>query len=175
MRSIILMALLLLAGCGGGKATGPGTETAATQPAPEGETTTKPAVETAEAVECPLFCEWVGTSCKHPDLKAPPYSCGAYSMGQLPDPTLDCPAQCCVEMVSEGGDPDADGIVGTADKCPDAPEDRDGYKDNDGCSDPDNDGDGVEDINDKCCYEAEDKDDFEDLDGCPEQQPTVSK
>jgi hypothetical protein len=49
-----------------------------------------------------------------------------------------------------GGDRDADGIADDADKCPDDPEDLDGYEDEDGCPDPDNDQDGVLDINDNC-------------------------
>jgi len=83
------------------------------------------------------------------------------------------------------------------DKCPDEPEDVDGFQDKDGCPDPDNDGDTVLDVNDKCPMEAgdpankgcpiqdrdkdgvadaldkcpdipEDRDGFEDDDGCPE-------
>lgn len=48
------------------------------------------------------------------------------------------------------GDRDGDGIVDDLDKCPDDPEDRDGFQDDDGCPDPDNDGDGILDKNDQC-------------------------
>ena len=48
------------------------------------------------------------------------------------------------------GDRDGDGIVDDLDKCPDDPEDRDGFQDEDGCPDPDNDGDGILDKNDQC-------------------------
>ncbi|HEY0190012.1 MAG TPA: Ig-like domain-containing protein [Kofleriaceae bacterium] len=92
-------------------------------------------------------------------------------------------------------DTDGDGIVDTADRCPNEPEDKDGFEDADGCPDPDNDKDGVldqddrcintpglaafagcpdtdrdgiADIDDKCPTEAEDKDGFEDADGCPD-------
>jgi OOP family OmpA-OmpF porin len=65
-------------------------------------------------------------------------------------------------------DPDHDGIVGAADKCPNEPEDMDGFEDADGCPDPDNDKDGIPDAQDKCPNEAEDKDGFQDADGCPE-------
>jgi OOP family OmpA-OmpF porin len=65
-------------------------------------------------------------------------------------------------------DPDKDGIVGDADKCPNEPEDKDGFQDEDGCPDPDNDGDGIADNVDKCPNEAEDKDGFQDDDGCPD-------
>ncbi len=65
-------------------------------------------------------------------------------------------------------DPDHDGIVGAADKCPNEPEDMDGFQDADGCPDPDNDNDGIPDAQDKCPNEAEDKDGFQDADGCPD-------
>ena len=65
-------------------------------------------------------------------------------------------------------DPDRDGILGAADKCPTEAEDRDDFQDDDGCPDLDNDSDGVADAADKCIGEAEDKDGFQDDDGCPE-------
>ncbi len=36
------------------------------------------------------------------------------------------------------------------DRCPNEPEDHDGYQDGDGCPDPDNDGDGLLDEEDSC-------------------------
>ncbi|HEY6175641.1 MAG TPA: OmpA family protein [Kofleriaceae bacterium] len=65
-------------------------------------------------------------------------------------------------------DPDHDGIRGAADKCPNDPEDKDGFQDEDGCPDLDNDGDGIPDAKDKCPNEPEDKDGFQDEDGCPD-------
>jgi OOP family OmpA-OmpF porin len=65
-------------------------------------------------------------------------------------------------------DPDRDGIHGAADKCPNDPEDKDGFEDADGCPDLDNDKDGIPDAQDKCPNEAEDKDGFQDADGCPD-------
>ena len=65
-------------------------------------------------------------------------------------------------------DRDKDGVPDTEDQCPDEPEDRDGFKDDDGCPDPDNDGDGIPDVRDKCPNDAEDFDGFEDDDGCPD-------
>jgi hypothetical protein len=65
-------------------------------------------------------------------------------------------------------DRDGDGITDDKDKCPDQPEDRDGYQDLDGCPDPDNDADGVVDADDRCPNEPEDKDGFQDDDGCPD-------
>jgi outer membrane protein OmpA-like peptidoglycan-associated protein len=70
--------------------------------------------------------------------------------------------------VPPDSDPDGDGIKGAADKCPDQPEDKDGFEDEDGCPDPDNDKDGIPDEKDKCPNVAEDKDGFQDEDGCPE-------
>ena len=92
-------------------------------------------------------------------------------------------------------DDDGDGILD--DDCPDAAEDKDGFKDEDGCPDLDNDKDGVPDVadrcpnepgdkasegclvvdqdrdglldpDDKCPTEPEDKDGFQDEDGCPD-------
>ncbi len=65
-------------------------------------------------------------------------------------------------------DRDHDGIPDAFDKCPDVPEDKDGFQDKDGCPDPDNDGDGIDDKDDKCPNQAEDYDSFEDEDGCPD-------
>src|SRR5207244_3188003 len=66
------------------------------------------------------------------------------------------------------GDRDGDGIKDDIDKCPDDPEDFDGFEDEDGCPDPDNDRDGIPDVDDKCPNVPEDKDGFEDEDGCPD-------
>ena len=65
-------------------------------------------------------------------------------------------------------DRDKDGVFDVNDKCPDEPEDRDGFQDQDGCPEPDNDFDKVPDDKDKCPNEAEDVDQFDDDDGCPE-------
>ena len=65
-------------------------------------------------------------------------------------------------------DPDKDGIHDPKDKCPNEPEDKDKFEDEDGCPDHDNDGDGILDKDDKCPHKAEDKDKFEDEDGCPD-------
>jgi large repetitive protein len=66
------------------------------------------------------------------------------------------------------GDRDGDGILDSVDKCPDDPEDKDGYADEDGCPDPDNDADAILDVDDKCPNEPEDKDRWQDEDGCPD-------
>jgi outer membrane protein OmpA-like peptidoglycan-associated protein len=66
------------------------------------------------------------------------------------------------------GDRDGDGIKDDIDKCPDDPEDFDGFQDQDGCPDPDNDNDGILDVNDRCPNVPEDRDGDQDEDGCPE-------
>ena len=66
------------------------------------------------------------------------------------------------------GDRDGDGIKDDVDQCPDDPEDFDGFKDEDGCPDPDNDNDGIPDINDRCPNVPEARDGDHDEDGCPE-------
>jgi OOP family OmpA-OmpF porin len=69
-------------------------------------------------------------------------------------------------------DTDMDGISDKEDKCPVVAEDKDDWKDDDGCPDPDNDGDGFLDADDKCPNEAENKNGFEDTDGCPDDPDT---
>jgi OOP family OmpA-OmpF porin len=65
-------------------------------------------------------------------------------------------------------DRDHDGIYDVHDRCPDEPEDRDGFQDQDGCPEKDNDNDTIPDDQDKCPNAPEDLDQFEDEDGCPE-------
>ncbi len=65
-------------------------------------------------------------------------------------------------------DIDSDGIANDLDKCPDQPEDIDGFEDEDGCPDFDNDKDGILDGYDSCVNEPEDKDGYKDDDGCPD-------
>ncbi|MDD5307305.1 MAG: OmpA family protein [Deltaproteobacteria bacterium] len=69
------------------------------------------------------------------------------------------------------GDRDSDGIKDDLDKCPDDPEDMDGFEDSDGCPDPDNDRDGIPDVNDDCPLVPEDRDGDRDTDGCPDENP----
>ncbi len=67
-----------------------------------------------------------------------------------------------------GRDRDRDGIKDRVDLCPGAPEDRDGFEDEDGCPDYDNDQDGVPDDVDRAPTLPEDRDGFEDDDGIPD-------
>lgn len=85
------------------------------------------------------------------DLGAPPEE-----TEPVPPPPPTCP------------DPDNDGLCGDADKCPEEPEDKDGFQDTDGCPDPDNDTDAILDVDDKCPNDPEDMDSFEDTNGCPD-------
>ncbi len=67
------------------------------------------------------------------------------------------------------GDRDGDGMLDNVDKCPDDPENYQGFEDADGCpDDPDTDGDGIADSKDACVLSPEDKDAYLDEDGCPE-------
>jgi outer membrane protein OmpA-like peptidoglycan-associated protein len=71
------------------------------------------------------------------------------------------------------GDRDGDGIANADDLCPDEPEDKDGFEDEDGCPDPDNDKDRILDRDDKCPNEPETYNGFEDEDGCPDRGRVV--
>ena len=72
-------------------------------------------------------------------------------------------------------DRDGDGIPDDVDKCPNEPEDFDGFQDQDGCPDPDNDGDGIPDKIDKCPNEPETFNHYKDEDGCPDEVPPEVK
>jgi hypothetical protein len=65
-------------------------------------------------------------------------------------------------------DTDDDGIPDYRDQCPELAEDADGFRDDDGCPDPDNDADGVPDGYDGTPLQMEDYDGFEDEDGVPD-------
>ncbi len=66
------------------------------------------------------------------------------------------------------GDRDRDSVPDSLDQCPDTPEDRDAFQNEDGCPDYDNDGDQIVDEKDGCPDNPEDRDRFEDADGCPD-------
>lgn len=73
-----------------------------------------------------------------------------------------------VRYAPKGADKDGDGVLDRSDQCVDKAEDRDGFKDEDGCPDPDNDEDTIPDDKDRCRDEAEDMDGHDDADGCPD-------
>ncbi|MDX2051401.1 MAG: OmpA family protein [Polyangiaceae bacterium] len=88
------------------------------------------------------------------------------------------PPQYCAERAfveskplpkAQPGDKDGDGYLDPDDKCPEQPENFNGFEDQDGCpDDADTDGDGLADSVDACQLEPEDKDTYLDEDGCPE-------
>ena len=82
-----------------------------------------------------------------------------------------------ITVIKEPGskDRDGDGIPDNVDRCPDQPEDKDGFQDEDGCPDPDNDGDGIPDTLDKCPNEPETFNNYKDDDGCPDEVPAEVK
>ncbi len=81
-----------------------------------------------------------------------------------------CPGEVVAEAPPEPGvlDTDQDGVADGADRCPRLPEDKDGFRDADGCPDPDNDLDFVADAQDADGLAPEDWDGFEDEDGAPD-------
>ena len=89
--------------------------------------------------------------------------------GLIPDyGTPDVRAFAAIGFYRRDDDKDNDGIKDVDDKCPNDPEDKDQFEDEDGCPDPDNDNDGILDIDDQCPEVAEDIDRWQDQDGCPE-------
>src|SRR5262249_21714873 len=70
-------------------------------------------------------------------------------------------------------DNDKDGIRDVTDLCPNDPEDKDGFEDQDGCPDPDNDKDRILDVNDKCPNEPETYNGVDDDDGCPDKGKVI--
>ena len=98
--------------------------------------------------------------------KAEPNAHAAYFLS----PPQYCAERGFVEVAKPApGDRDGDGYLDPKDKCPDNPENFQGFEDEDGCpDDPDTDGDGIKDSADSCIVEPEDKDTYLDEDGCPE-------
>lgn len=75
------------------------------------------------------------------------------------------------QMQPQDPDADGDGVAGSQDRCPDSPEDRDGFADSDGCADPNDDHDRYPDVLDRCPREAETENGWADGDGCMDQPP----
>ncbi len=93
------------------------------------------------------------------------FSAGVLTRGRVQEPPA--PAEQPASPAPEP-DRDGDGLIDRRDDCVEEAEDRDGFRDGDGCPDADNDQDGVADARDRCADAAEDQDDFEDSDGCPD-------
>ncbi|MEE2786182.1 MAG: OmpA family protein, partial [Myxococcota bacterium] len=83
-----------------------------------------------------------------------------------PRPTK--PTISATALLAKHEDADGDGLSNHVDACPHLPEDRDDFRDEDGCPDPDNDLDKVPDITDQAPNSPEDWDAFEDSDGRPD-------
>ena len=77
------------------------------------------------------------------------------------------------KLAADDLDSDGDGVPIPRDVCPDVPEDRDGFNDEDGCPDPDDDEDGVLDADDKCPNELEVLNGVDDYDGCYDEPKPV--
>ncbi|PJB39608.1 MAG: hypothetical protein CO108_16935 [Deltaproteobacteria bacterium CG_4_9_14_3_um_filter_63_12] len=87
-------------------------------------------------------------------------------LAPLVELTQEARSQCQATLPKNSKDSDKDGIPDKVDRCPNDPEDKDGFDDADGCPDTDNDHDGRLDGVDGCPNQAEDLDGFEDDDGC---------
>ena len=72
-----------------------------------------------------------------------------------------------------GEDADGDGVTNENDMCPSAPEDRDGFEDEDGCPDTDNDHDRIADRYDRCPNDPETYNGHQDEDGCPDRGTVI--
>jgi outer membrane protein OmpA-like peptidoglycan-associated protein len=96
------------------------------------------------------------------------------------------PKQVLVKQVVkvEDTDKDEDGIVDRLDKCPDQPEDKDDFEDEDGCPELDNDNDGIVDAKDRCpnlpgelakmgCPDRDNDGIYEDVDKCPDDPEDI--
>ncbi|MBN1771913.1 MAG: hypothetical protein JXB32_11660 [Deltaproteobacteria bacterium] len=96
-------------------------------------------------------------------------SCG----GKAPEPLVPSPPEDREGLPDDGDgrpdrDNDGDTIPEVEDRCPDEPEDPDGFEDDDGCPDGHNDGDRIPDEVDDCPNEPETYNACQDDDGCPD-------
>jgi outer membrane protein OmpA-like peptidoglycan-associated protein len=136
-----------------------------------------PSVHGRALVDLPL--EAVGGVIAHPFRRWSFYGMGGAGITNglaVPDFRVIGGVRYAVNLPGRGGarDSDDDGIPDNQDRCPDEPEDRDGFQDQDGCPDPDNDKDGIPDDVDECPDDAEEP--GGDGDGCPDKaRVTVRK
>src|SRR5439155_24925375 len=86
-----------------------------------------------------------------PDLR------GVFMLSLVPDAPDLVPIH-APEQLGPDVDTDGDGIMDRQDKCPNEPEDKDMFEDEDGCPDLDNEHDGIPDDKDKCPPDPENKD-----------------
>ena len=81
----------------------------------------------------------LGTACTHTHATPTPPALAVSS--PHPPPATEAPAP--AREPPPPPDHDQDALPDPTDRCPDLPEDRDGFEDDDGCPDRDNDGDGI--------------------------------
>ena len=104
------------------------------------------------------------------DLHTPTYVKRPDATGHLVAPTVLGP----VDPETSGfQDRDGDAIADAMDRCPDSPEDLDGFSDIDGCPEADRDGDRIADVDDKCPNEPENYNGAADDDGGPDRGRVV--
>lgn len=87
----------------------------------------------------------------------------------LPDSGIGAPMARAIVMIDWAPrvhDQDNDGFEDARDECPTLPEDLDGFRDTDGCPEPDNDGDLVPDLDDQCPNDMADWQNDANDDGC---------
>lgn len=149
MKRLILASFLVLSACGGGSGNTPSESDIAKAP-----------VE--PPMECLPGCRMQLSLCS---TEATVLEGVRETIKQI-----ECDPRCCdgQPVTVSAVDGDADGIPDDADQCPAEPEDRDGFKDDDGCPEADNDEDGILDALDVCPLDKEDFDGFQDEDGCPD-------
>ncbi len=117
---------------------------------------------------------------------------GLAKFGGCPNPDKDSDGVCDPWVTQNGLSTYFANICTGIDKCPDDPEDKDGFEDEDGCPDPDNDKDGICDPwvaekglsakyasvckgSDKCPNQPETFNGYQDEDGCPDVAPVQQK
>ena len=122
--------------------------------------------ETAEAMEPGVSATAAATAAAASGEEKPKAATPNAGGTSLTAPTL--------QRVGGPGDPDGDGIFGESDLCPTQAEDKDGFRDSDGCPDLDNDGDGILDTDDLCPNSPEDFVGPYPNDGCPTPQPRAA-
>jgi outer membrane protein OmpA-like peptidoglycan-associated protein len=133
-----------------------------------------PSVHGRALLDLPL--EALGGVILQPDPRWSVYAMGGVGITNglaVPDFRVVAGVRYAVGLPGKGGarDSDSDGIVDSQDRCPNEPEDYDGFQDNDGCPDPDNDHDGIADDVDECPDDAEEK--GGDGDGCPDKARVI--
>lgn len=92
-----------------------------------------------------------------------------------PKPAKPAPPKSDPEPQPTSSDHDGDSVADADDRCPNEPEDVDGFEDTDGCPEADNDQDRIADADDRCPTEPETVNSFQDEDGCPDEAPAAVK